>query len=257
MSLANVQQQFFNFILTAESSIVSDIANSSQLSAQASLEIYRQAYYGRLMEVLTEDYSGLCGLMGEQAFQQLCRDFIDNYPSTHFSLRYYGELLAKFLTHTHHKQRELFVEMANFEWALTMAFDAADRPLLTLVELKKLSSAAWPQLHLALHPSVQVINCRWNTPQLWQAVIDKQHLPEFKKQDAPQAWLVWRKDFASYYRPLSVPENYIIVGCQENKSFAEICEGLCKWMTETEAAQFISQCLRDWVVEEIFVTNVL
>ena len=112
-----------------------------------------------------KDYPALRGLLGEIGFSRMMREFVAAQPSRHRNLRWYGGELAKFLSRSlRWRRRPLLAELAQFEWALGLAFDAADVPAVTAEEIARFPAADWPGMRLRLDPSVRLLWLRSNAP---------------------------------------------------------------------------------------------
>jgi hypothetical protein len=69
---------------------------SSQLTAEARLDIYRTAYRARLLECLAEDYPALAQALGASTFHALCLDYAAQLPSHSPSLIRFGARMPAF-----------------------------------------------------------------------------------------------------------------------------------------------------------------
>lgn len=79
-------------------------------------------------------------------------------------------------------------EMAAFEWAQGMVFDARDAQ-----HLAAMAPGQWPDMHFSFTPALQRLDLEWNIPLLW-AALDREDdaLPELEQQPCPVGWLLWR-----------------------------------------------------------------
>ncbi|MCU7833468.1 MAG: hypothetical protein KZQ56_12985, partial [gamma proteobacterium symbiont of Lucinoma myriamae] len=104
-------------------------------------------------------------------FLEQSSGYLNKKPSQHFSLRYFGHQMSSFLSVTEgYKEQTILAEMAQFEWLLREAFDAADKSYLNMEELQKIAPERWPELKFDFHPTVNRVDLRFNIPQLWQAI---------------------------------------------------------------------------------------
>jgi hypothetical protein len=217
------------------------------------LKIYYDAYRFRLIEILQENYPKLLQLMGSDNFEGLARDYIDAYPSPYFSVRYFGQYLSQFLKE--HEAQIYLVEMAEFEWKLSDTLDAADSDVADSNVLYALPAEHWGELRLEFHPSLQLIECGWNVPQIWQSIDINEALPALNKSENPITWILWRKELGSYYRSLSEIELLCLQHFQDGHHFAEVCDVLCEQVAEEEvpkeALSFIQRSIADGIIAQI------
>ena len=115
-----------------------------RLGATARLKVYNDQYWMRLLESLGEDFPGLRRLLGPVRFERLCRDYLARCPSRSWTLRNLGERLPGFLS------KGAAADMARFEWAKIVAFDAAELPRPDL-------AGADASLRLALQPHLTLL----------------------------------------------------------------------------------------------------
>lgn len=259
-TLAEIQTELQDFLLDKTNDANDLTLETPAFSKQERLGIYHNAYRLRLIDALRNDYPALEAYVGEDNFVALCQEFIAQYPSHHPSLRWFGEKLPAFLrVHTQWQHQIVVVELAEFEWAQVMAFDAADRALTTLDQVRVLQPEQWMQLQLGLHPSLQLLTCYSNAPALWNSLIKDEAAIEITTAAELQAWLIWRDDLQVVYRPLDNAEYWALATFKKQKTFAEVCGGLCEWCAEEQvplqAAQYLQQWIRGGLVSNIIVNE--
>ncbi|MFK5985455.1 MAG: DNA-binding domain-containing protein [Pseudomonadota bacterium] len=252
MSLANTQQQFLAWLQQADEQIKAEISGESKQQINLRLDIYSIAYRLRLMEALADTFPSLHTLVGDQRFAQLASDYIDDNPSQHFSLRYFGHQLSSWLeNYPLTESFPILVEMTAFEWSLREAFDAADEMPLTTEELHSVPPEQWNNLVFTFHPSVQRINLLWNTPQLWKVIDENKEQIEIIKSDYPMAWLIWRDSLKTWFRSMDVDEAWAVDQIKQGANFATICSGLTEWIDEQNAAQRAVGFIQSWLQQGV------
>ncbi len=255
-TLCHLQECLQSYVLEGDPRIELEVLSTAQVSAQVRLDIYAEGYRLRLLETLENDFPALQALLGNAAFTKLGRAYIEAYPSHHFSLRYFGRHLGKFLSSIPpYREEPWLAEMAAFEWALGEAFDAADSPILTVEEINAIPPTKWAEVQLHLHPSVRRLNLHWNVPRLWK-VID-QHEPPGTPVEGKTPWVLWRRDLKNYFRSLKEDEAWALDSAQGGESFGVICEGLCRWHKEHEVALRAATLLQRWVTDGLLIRSEL
>jgi len=228
-----LQQDMQNFLLLNQKAIFPHIQGPNSAFVTERLAIYTDAYHLRLQEILATDFPGLKALAGDELFAEITFEYLKLFPSKYPNARYIGCNLADFLTS--YKRPEL-VQMAQFEWAIANAEDAADLKLLTQADLAALPETAWPEFCFKLHPAVQWIELQFNIPQIWQAVQAGEKPPHLSKTPAT-TWTIWRHDLVAYYHPHTPLELCFLRAVSQNKTFAEICSELSEYLPEEEVTQ--------------------
>lgn len=251
-NLKTLQSRMLAWLQQGDPLIKQAVTGTEKVPAEVRLDIYANAYRYRLIEALQETFPALHTLMGDEDFFGLGSQYLDHYPSNHFSLRYFGHQLHDFLKQNEQwRTQPLLTEMAQFEWLLRAAFDAADTESLTLEALQSINPEQWPELGFRFHPSLQRIDMRFNIPQLWQAIEQQQPPIEFIENDYPLAWLIWRKELRTCYRSLDVDEAWALDSILAGQSFAEICSGVCEWVDEQYAAPRVAGFIQSWIQDNL------
>ncbi len=246
--LQRLQADFQDYIVDLERRMAGNVVGTAKASAAQRLDIYAEAYRQRLVEALGKNFPGLAAWLGERAFDRLGVAYLDNHPSTHFSIRHFGHALSRFLaTDAPYRERPALAEMAAFEWALAGAFDAADSPCLSVDDLGIIAPAQWPVMRFRLCHSVRRLDLRSNVPAIWQAIDRNETPPPPRAQKTPLAWIVWRQDLKTWFRSLAVHEAWALDAAMAGEPFAAICEGLCEWAAAEHVAAEAAGLLKRWI----------
>ncbi|MDD5113395.1 MAG: DNA-binding domain-containing protein [Methylobacter sp.] len=250
ITLADLQQAFQTAVLHLQDRAPDFIVATDQASSTERFTVYTEAYRLRLIEALSADYPGLKNLLGTEDFDAMGRAYIDASPSDQFSIRWFGRHLPHFLAESSpYAEQAGIAELANFEWALSEAFDAPDSTVIDYSRLAAIEPTAWPSLKLKLHPSLKRVDLHYNAPQVWQASNQQESLPVFAANSEPQAWLIWRQQLKLLFRSLSVQEAFAIDAFLQGQCFAEVCAGLAEWLDEEQVVTNAAGFLQTWLSE--------
>jgi hypothetical protein len=254
-ALARLQREFQDYLLRGHIAVEARVIGSARVPIATRLGIYAGAYRSRLAEALASNYPVLAKLLGEADFAALAADYIAAHDSPFFSIRYYGDALAKFLaTREAYAAAPVLAELAQWEWAMTAVFDAADAAPLGAAELARIPPLQWAQLRFRWHPSVQRLALWWNVPQLWRALSDDGERPEMALAAAPVEWLLWREGLSTYFRSLSKTESSMLDAARSGWPFGELCALLCEELGESEAPAQAAALLRGWIGSGLIVS---
>jgi hypothetical protein len=249
-SLLELQRCFQAYLLNPNSSPPAVLRGDGRASGAPRAEVYAEAYRLRLTEALAADYPALRARLGEDEFAALGRVYTDAYPSRYPSIRWFGRHLGRFLRDdAAYRERPGLAELAAFEWALSEAFDSAEAPVVAPEELAALPAARWPDLRLRFHPALRRVACRFNTPEVWQALNHKASPPPIEVRDPPQAWIVWRSDLKLFFRCLEASEAQAFDALHHGRRFAEVCEDLCGGLPAEHVAATAAGFLARWLTE--------
>lgn len=246
--LTHMQEQFQKFIFSGQSEINDSIVQTERVSVDMRLAIYRDAYRLRLIESLTTTFPAVYAYLGTEAFQEVCTSYIDAHPSSYRSIRWFGDVLADFLQNYYDKKYSFLAELADFEWKMTLAFDAADQQVLHISDMANVPPESWADMQFTLHPSIQRVNYFWNAIPLWQALINDQELPELQNTSMATSWILWRSpDYIIQFYSLSEEEAWAIDAIIQGLSFGQLCEGLCQWINAEEVGLRAASYLKNWI----------
>lgn len=248
--LLTLQRDMMQWLATESGDIDSQVIGTEKVSKETRLAIYANAYRYRLLDALSDNYPSVHTLLGDEDFFNEGLKYISQYPSHHFSIRYFGSHLEQFLEE-HHQETAVLAEMAHFEWALRNAFDAEDQESLGLEALQNINPDSWGDLRFTLHSSVARLDLKWNTPQIWTAIDEESGQVPFEEAEYPIAWLIWRKELKTYYRSLDIDEAWAIDVVQQGRSFGELCEGVCEWIDEEHAPGRVAGFVAEWLAADL------
>lgn len=251
-SLKQTQENFQAYVINDDHAIKKMVAGSDDEFISTRLDIYRDGYGLRLLEILEKTYPVLRTLVGEEKFNQLGLDYISAYPSHHFSVGYFGRHFSKFLS-LYVPSEPIWAEIAIFEWALEEVVETPDAPCLTFEAMSTVPPEAWANLRLIVHPSAQLISFFYrDIPLVWEALRDGKEKPSVEASAKPATWLIWRYNLQAYYAYLTQEQTQMFKDLRDGQSFPEVCEKLCQQMSEEEVTQFTAETLRNWIVEGVF-----
>jgi hypothetical protein len=151
------------------------ISPNDRLSSFERLEIYNRQYWFRLISAVSEDFPTLQALLGPRRFDPLILAYLNENPSTSWTLRDSGAKLPTFLeSHPKFAGRHfrLAIDVARLEWAYVDAFDRRHLTPLTTEEVQ----AIGPDSKLSLQPHLQLLPLSYPVDSLVLAV--KKHAPD-------------------------------------------------------------------------------
>jgi len=151
------------------------IRPNDRLSSFERLEIYNRQYWFRLISAVSEDFPTLNALLGAKRFDVLILAYLNEHPSTSWTLRDLGAKLPQFLeAHPEFtgRRHRLAVDVARLEWAYVDAFDGKLRTPLATEE----AQAIGPESKLSLQPHLQLLELNYPVDNLVLTI--KKHAPE-------------------------------------------------------------------------------
>ena len=251
LNLIQLQNDFQAYVLDSDlhhkdkgAAFTKKIVNDKKVGVKKRLGIYADGYRLRIIEALSSAYPILKAWLGDDLFDKTARSYIDQYPSTYRNMRWVGDVMCEHLTKTL-PMHPLAAEIAQFEWALSLAFDAEDAPILSLQDLAAIAPESWGELRFKFHPAVQLLSPKYNVLLVWQGLNSDETPPKATQINEP--CVVWRKELNSHYRSLEHTEYAAMQSVILGISFGELCESLQENTSEDEATMQAAQYLSGWL----------
>jgi hypothetical protein len=219
------------------------IVGDDLLGAVGRVGIYANMYFLRLQDALREAFPKLRAALGDEGFSGLCADYLEAHPSRHPSLRFLGDRLAAFLAGPGVARPRCpplpvwAADLAALEWARYDLFDAADVPLLRLVDLQVMPPEAFATLPLHLAPGSRLLAVGHAVEQVWRTLHQQQQQPA----DIPARsghLLLWRQDTFVYHRRIDEREAALLNDVCSGTQFGPLCERIATEAPDPAQAAF-------------------
>ncbi len=242
------------------------IKPSATLSSFERLEIYNRQYWFRLFDSFEDDFPGLKSVLGRKRFDRLMRAYIEDCPSTSYTLRDLGAGIFDWIVE--HEEftgadHVLAQDMVRLEWAHIEAYDGASYPTLTPECLASITG----ETCLGLQPCVRLLALSYPVDELLvrlrhdhstrseassnNASATRKLHPVRRKVSvsAMPIWLaVHRQDFTVYYKRLQRDEFQMLVALQSGQSLDEVFSAgsVESFMSEDCRPRFVQECFSQW-----------
>lgn len=248
MRLAELQTKFQAGVLNGDQTILGSIKDSGRTDRATLFAVYHDAYRLRLAEFLASDFPMLRQYLGEETFGRLVEDYIESTPSRHRNARWYGTRLPDFMHEASAwRANQCAIALAQFERALSDAFDAAEAPIATIEPLQDTSSEDWPHLTFDFQPSVTLLNLGGGTAEIYESLAEGKEPPPIR--NGGEAILFWRNDGQSLYRLVAEDERLALMEAIQRKRFAEICALLAFQKNSKDVTQQVASFLSQWFAD--------
>ena len=132
------------------------IKPNARLTSFERLEIYNRQYWFRLISAMADDFDGLRAVLGDKQFQKLVIAYLNDCPSTSFTLRNLGSKLEAWLeTHREYEAErfDLALDMVKLEWAEVEVFDSEAQQAVTGEDLARMGEDPF----LKLQPYIRLL----------------------------------------------------------------------------------------------------
>lgn len=254
LNLENIQKEFQEAIMKLKPETPTFFVSTKKISADERFDVYSQGYRLRLIECLEANFPVLAKYLGEDAFFELGLGYLYEYPSQNPSVRWFGHKFSEFIGETEkYGDNHFLIELAKFEWTITLVFDGPDFPSLSFSDLSQISPENWSDLVFSFHPSLYRLELNWNSARIWEAGLHEKKLPKPKKLTSPQSWMLWRKNLEVSLSLLEAQEAKILDLALRGETWSTLCEALLENMSEEEIPNYIAPLFQKWVLQGLIV----
>lgn len=246
-ALRQLQQRLQQAVLAERATLPQELHGDARADVSVRLDVYRHGYRIRLREALASEFPGLRMLAGRR-FQPLLESYVEAHPSRHYNIRWHGAGLAAFLERASPwRGRDELADMARLDWAVSIAFDAADEVVLGAADLAGIPADAWPQLRLRPLAHLQFVSAACNVEAFRRAADRAAQRPHVRRYARPRHTLVWRQALEVRYRPVADDERAILEGALRGEPFARLCERMAEWHAPAQAMPRLAALLHRWL----------
>jgi hypothetical protein len=189
--LREIQRAFRAAILDRDSAIGAHVVDDG-IEAMDRVRVYRNTVFSALTEALRLTYPAIDRLVGAEFFDAAAAASVRQTPPESAYLAQYGGGFAEFLgSFPHAATLPYLPDVARFEWALNVAANAANAPLLGPAMLASLAPAEHGYVCLVPHPSMTLLRLDHPADAIADAVLarDESAIARIDLADGP-VWLV-------------------------------------------------------------------
>ncbi len=226
---------------------------SHSLSPQQRVEIYHDMYLLRMEEALASDYPGIKHFLGDDAFFELVRDYVQRYPSRSYTLNRLGDYLPRFFLDEPAREHAAFLhDLASAELAITQALDEEESPKLTVDQVQAIPPEAWGSARLRPSASLRLLELRH--PVLEHLDAYKRDLPSPAIRRKVSQFVVWRRDYSVFRMELTRAEFNLLRTLAAGTPMGEAVADALSSLRSSESEKKIFKWFRTWISEGMFST---
>jgi Putative DNA-binding domain len=223
---------------------------AGSLGASGRLEIYRHAYFARLVECLTDDYPGVAHALGA-AFEPLCVDFITHHPPPSSSLNFYGAPFARYCARRPEHWAPFASDLARLEWAVVEVIHADARATLDPGQLARLTADDWTRVRLLPSRALRLVSTAYPLHAYYQAILDGEQ-PE-PPEPTGSVIAVCRRGDDIWRSPLNRPLGLLLERLLLGQPLLEALEGKSRSLQpERVSPAEMQRAFSDWVASGYF-----
>jgi hypothetical protein len=229
------------------------ILPSKTLRPEERVGIYHGMYLLRMEEALATDYPGLKHFLGDQAFFELVRDYVQEHPSRSYTLNRLGDRLPDYVARAGRVKRRFFcADLARLELAVTQAFDAEETPCLSESGVAAVPEESWGKAVLQPVASLRLVTCRYNANDYLQSLKAERHdHPRPRLKNGSLA--VFRRDYVVYRLELTRDAHALLADLAAGRPLGQaVAASLARGRRARVSEDDLFRWFRQWVGAGLF-----
>jgi Putative DNA-binding domain len=200
--------------------VESVVTRSRALPAMARLEVYRNAYFARLLECLREEFPVLAKFLDEEIFDGFALAYLEKYPSRSYTLANLATNFPRYLAESRPQRTDdgstpdwadFLIDLATLEWTFSDVFDgpgSENEPLLDGAMLQSIPPEALMEARFVPVPCLRFRSLHYPV-QDYHAAVRRGETPDVPAP-MPTYLAVTRRDYVVRYETLSLPEYQLL-----------------------------------------------
>jgi len=244
-------------------------AGNERLTPRQQADIYREQFWLRHRDVLYDDYPALSYVLGEEAFEDLCRGYLVAHPPSSYTLRDLGHAMPQYASR-HDKYasdaiKAAAIDVARFEHSFVDVFDGEHREPLAADLASALAPEDWAKATIVLHPLLKLMEFQHAVYAARNAACDHgdiRHGSELPEDRLPKAartqMAIWRGDeLKIIYRTMDHGAFELARALQAGTRLVEACDEAADQLSAQDREQFAAKLggwfrlwgNRGWIVD--------
>jgi hypothetical protein len=227
--LANGQSGFMDALQKGPDHLPSNLFSGSRYRAFIGVKAHANTISHARLVALEDTYPRLRERLGDEAFNQLSRDYLEYGDVRQNDMNGLGREFAEFIDAQGVDKASS--DLAHIEWAWLKSYHAADAEALNMQDIAALDEAALMELPIAFHPSVQHIMLHAPlAPELGLEVPADDHLA---------AIAIVRQQNDVLLFPQTTLQKDIFICCKNSVLMRNLLESAVETIGETHAVEHI------------------
>ncbi|HVO09737.1 MAG TPA: DNA-binding domain-containing protein [Vicinamibacteria bacterium] len=224
---------------------------SWSLTAVERVEVYHGMYLLRMVEALESDFPAVRHFLGEEAFAELVRDYVERYPSRSYTLNRLGDHLPQFFAEEVDRPDAAFLhDLARAELAATEVFDEEPSPVLEAEALRRVPQLALAQARLRPIDALRLLELRHTVVGHLEAAKHGRPAPRPRRRRSHLA--VYRRDYTVLRREMTGDEYGMLSALVAGQPLGEAIGAAALRLRAARREETVFRWFRSWVAEGLF-----
>src|ERR1051325_6118012 len=210
--------------------------------------IYHGMYMMRMVEAMGVDYPAVAQFVGEHAFEHLVDAYVQQHPSSSYTLNRLGDRFPEFLAGSTLRRKVFLADLARLELAMTEVFDEDEVAPLDAIAI---DGESLDSLRLNPIPALRLLAFTYDANDAFRAFRDGEQIrPQRRK-----SWLaVHRRDYSVYRMPLAEPAFVFLRSLVNGDSIGGALARFHRRFRRLPEQHELFTWLRDWSAAGLFAS---
>lgn len=222
---------------------------SKTLQPAQRVGVYHGMYLMRMVEALEADYPAVKQFLGCGAFENLVRDYVQQFPSSSFTLNRLGDRFPDFLAASKVRHRVFLSDLARLELAMTEVFDEEEATPLAADSIANVEPETLPSLRFRAIPALRLLAFAYDASAAFQSYRDEEQIHPVRRK----SWVaVHRRDFSVYRMPLSQPQFFLLRTLVDGETIGDALTSFYRRYRRLPEQHELFTWFRDWSAAGLF-----
>jgi len=217
-------------------------------SASRRLDVYAEAYFSRIVEVLADDFLAVRQTLGEDGFMHFVAEYLKVFPSRSTNIGEVGKYFAEFSLHYPELLSFPFLtDLCRLEWLMIESFYAVIEAPFDLAKLHESLGNGFDAARFRFASSVRTMVSSWHVEKLWHQRHLSPRTVDLDSLAGRSHLLIYRSNGFTDILELEAAEAFLLEkltsGCSLEESLSPEFEQL---VGEAEAETKVSKWFESW-----------
>lgn len=231
---------------------------------QVGAEVYRNAYFQRLTEVLADTFKSFALVVPIDVFEHIATCYLVEIPPSHPSAGQLGKAFPDWFSQNaarffeNEDELPIFASLINCDWEIERLFDfeAEDSPISERV-LLELKENDWQTLRVGMIQNIARISVRHDilpTLKLARTSDNERSRPGYPEEQAGSI-LIFRFEDSVHFRFMDTEEENLFCHMQRQKPWGAFFDGIANGVTDEVVQRYLgytASWFREGLIREIF-----
>jgi hypothetical protein len=249
--LHNIQKQFLQAVFNSDTNpdILTSISNSGSRSAVEQLQSYRDSVIGGIKEALVISYPVVYKLVGEEFFNYITQQYIQDTPSVSPDLNDYGHNFSDFLDTLKNLESAPYLsDVARLEWCWQKIINGSNCKPGNLDLLTSLSDNETDNIVFKLNIHTSLLHSDYAIHKIWKKNQSNNTNNAELNIDAYVDLIIWRHGLDMNITIINENQFFFLNLISQSIPFPEVCEQHITRYPEDDITALLSNAIQsNWI----------